>query len=172
VPKLSIDILRNRLGEEIQMCMDRLVHDIEVCDPKLLDFPVKVKVTFKNVPAPVLINDTLGEQLIHKLIILVSEQYPYEKPKVQWQTPIFHPNIMMPEDGGLICTKLLDNWSFHSNLLSFIIGIETLMVNPNPESPWDTNSCTLSAEYFNKNQYTPPAILTKIENQIKIVINE
>jgi ubiquitin-protein ligase len=172
MPSLPRDLLRHRLGKELQMCRDQLEHEIDVADPELLNFPVTVAVIFKNIPAPVLINGTLGKQFIHRFIILISEQYPYEKPKVQWRTPIFHPNIMMPEDGGYVCTKLLDSWTIQSNLVSFIIGIETLMVNPNPVSPWDTNSCTLSAEYFNKNQYTPPAILKETDYRIKIVNNE
>jgi ubiquitin-protein ligase len=134
------------------------VHEVEVTDPGLSEFPIELIVTIKNTPAPVLRKGTLDVQLTHVFIILVTEQYPYEKPKVLWQTPIFHPNIKLPRDGGHVCTRLLDDWSFHSNLVSFIYGIETLLVNPNPKSPWDTDSCTSSAEYFNKNQYTPLAI--------------
>ena len=69
---------------------------------------------------------------------------------------IFHPNIQLPGDGGHVCTKLLDTWNFQSNLLAFIQGIESLLANPNPKSPWGTNSCTSAAQYFNKHLYDPP----------------
>jgi ubiquitin-protein ligase len=86
----------------------------------------------------------------------ISEDYPYQKPLVIWATPIFHPNIMVPEDGGFVCTKLLENWGFDSNLLLFIKGIEALLSNPNPTSPYGTESCTRAAELFNRQPYVPP----------------
>jgi ubiquitin-protein ligase len=56
---------------------------------------------------------------------------------------------MMPEDGGHLCTRLLEGWSFNSNLLTFIKGIEMLLVSPNGSSPFGTESCTRAAQYFN-----------------------
>jgi ubiquitin-conjugating enzyme E2 C len=172
MPSLPLELLKKRLGHEIQMCKSRLLHKIEVSDNTFTKFPVEIIVTFENIKALVLKHGLIDEQLTHVFKILITEQYPYEKPNVQWQTSIFHPNIKLPEDGGHVCTRLLDNWCWHSNLLSFIVGIEILLINPNPGSPWDTDSCTLSAEYFNKNQYTSPAILMDERNYAKIENNK
>jgi len=99
----------------------------------------------------------------------ITEEYPYEKPIVRWRTPIFHPNIMLPEDGGHVCTKLLDTWGFNSNLLAFIQGVESLLTNPNPLSPWGSKSCMAAAKYFNDTPYTPPTIVKTDEKGPKIL---
>ncbi|MBM4237748.1 MAG: hypothetical protein FJ151_04610 [Euryarchaeota archaeon] len=95
----------------------------------------------------------------HRFSMIVSREYPFEKPLVIWKTPVFHPNIMMPEDGGHLCAKLLDDWSFNSTLLSFIKGIESLLLNPNPFSPFGSETCTAAAAYFNKAKLKSPPII-------------
>jgi ubiquitin-conjugating enzyme E2 C len=100
--------------------------------------------------------------------MIITEDYPYEKPIIKWQTEIFHPNIMLPDDGGYVCTRLLDDWSFSSNLLSFIKGVESLLVNPNPGNPYGSDSCTRAAEYFNTHEYSPP-VMVKRKNLPRIV---
>ncbi|MDH4123042.1 MAG: ubiquitin-conjugating enzyme E2, partial [Thermoplasmata archaeon] len=95
---------------------------------------------------------------IHRFQIIITENYPYEKPIVKWQTPIFHPNIMEASDGGYVCTKLLENWDFKSTLSAFINGLEILLMNPNPENPFGSDSCTRAAEYFREHRYSPPIV--------------
>ena len=92
-----------------------------------------------------------------------------EKPIVKWQTPIFHPNIMPPEEGGYVCTKLLENWDFRSSLVSFIKGIESLLVNPNPANPFGNDRCTMAAAYFNRNKYHPPMVMDQSDRRVRIV---
>lgn len=72
---------------------------------------------------------------------------------------------MPPEEGGYVCTKLLEEWKFKSNLVTFIKGIETLLANPNPKNPFGTDTCTRAAEYFNKNPY----IIPKVDKKPKII---
>ena len=67
---------------------------------------------------------------------------------------------MAPEDGGLLCNKLLDDWSFNSTLLMFIKGIEYLLLNPNPSSPFGTETCTSAAQYFNTLKRPQPPVAT------------
>ena len=78
---------------------------------------------------------------------------------------------MDPDDGGYVCTKLLKDWSFNSNLFSFIKGLELLLSNPNPDDPYENDSCTRAAEYFNKNNYVPPEINNKPRKPISILEN-
>lgn len=112
-------------------------------------FPIEIKVTLKNTPARISKEQICSE---HGLSVIVTEDYPYERPRAKWMTPIFHPNIMMPEDGGFVCVKMLDNWSFSSSLLSFIKGVEQLISEPNPKSPFGTASCIEAAEWYSRNK--------------------
>jgi len=108
-------------------------------------------------------------RFVHRMAVIISDEYPMEKPIVKWQTPIFHPNIMPPEDGGYVCTKLLENWDFSSNLMTFIKGIESLLANPNPKSPFGNDSCTRAAAHFNRTKYRPPVIMDQSDRRIRIV---
>ena len=115
-------------------------------------------VTLVNTPGPIFDGDKIRTKYTHKLEVIVTDDYPFQTPIVRWRSKIFHPNIMIPDDGGYVCTRLLDDWSFGSNLLSFIKGIESLLANPNPDNPYESKGCTEAAEYFNKNKFVPPEI--------------
>jgi ubiquitin-conjugating enzyme E2 C len=166
---LPLDLLRVRLRNEIEMCQRELRHHIAVSDPMLSSFPVMVNVTFLRVPGPDWEQGKVVHRFVHRMAIIVSEDYPIEKPIVKWQTPIFHPNIMMPDDGGYVCTKLLENWDFSSNLVTFIKGIESLLVNPNPKNPFGNDMCTRAAAYFNRNKYQPPMHMDLSDRRVRIV---
>jgi ubiquitin-protein ligase len=158
---LPSDVLRARLRNEIISCERYLRHIMEVSEEDLSGFPLEVRVTLQEVPALEMVDGSLVLRGDHVLSIIINEEYPFEKPLVLWRTPIFHPNIMTPEDGGHVCIKLLDKWSFNSNLLSFIKGIETLLLHPNPGSPFGTSSCTAAAEYYNSGKRRAPPMICK-----------
>ncbi len=152
---LPTDILRTRLKNELEMCETSLDHDVICSDREFNDLPVTLDVLMKDTPGPVLRMGKVDDEFTHRLRIIVTKEYPYEKPIVRWQSTIFHPNIMLPRDGGYVCTKLLDSWNFSSNLLSFIKGVESLLANPNPMSPYKTESCLLASDRFIKEPYSP-----------------
>ncbi len=162
--KLPEDILRNRLKNEVMKCKRKLEYKFEISDPTLQDFPVTIEIEMKGIPGPILRNDKVRHRFNHKFTIEVTEEYPFQKPIVTWRTPIFHPNIMMPEDGGHVCSILLDTWNFNSNLLAFIRGIESLLSNPNPGNPFGTDSCTYAAYIFHQKPYNPPAIVKRADS--------
>lgn len=166
---LPMDVLKMRLRNEIEMCQRELRHHLSVSDPLLYSFPIMVNVTLLRVPGPDWEEGKVVHRFVHRIAIIVSEDYPMEKPIVKWLTPIFHPNIMPPEDGGYVCTKLLENWDFSSNLMAFIKGVESLLVNPNPRNPFGNDSCTRAAAYFNRNRYIPPAVMDQSDRRIRIV---
>ena len=153
--KLPVDLLRTRLIHELKICGRKLKHVLAVEDPTLSMFPVKIMVTLIDTPGPIIKNDRISHKFTHQFTMEITEAYPYQKPIVKWESQIFHPNLKLPEDGGEVCTKLLTDWGFNSNLQLFIRGIESLLANPNPKSPWGTDSCTRAAEYFNKYGYDP-----------------
>jgi ubiquitin-protein ligase len=117
--------------------------------PEDAEFPVEIRIGLANASARVSEGETADS---HSFIMSVSSEYPYERPRARWLTPIFHPNIMAPEDGGHVCVKILDNWSFGSSLLSFVKGVEQLLADPNPRSPYGTGSCMRAAEWYLRNR--------------------
>lgn len=166
---LPKDILRSRVRNEVLMCQRNLRHAISVSDRTLQSFPMEVNLTLVKTPGPIWKDDTIKHRFTHKLSILITEEYPYEKPIVKWRSDVFHPNIMLPGDGGYVCTRLLDDWSFNSTLLTFVKGIETLLTSPNPANPFGSDSCTRAAHYFNTHEYSPPNVIEGSRNKPKIL---
>ena len=171
--KLPKDVLTQRIKNEINQCGKELEHDVIIVNTAFDKFPVQINVTLKNAPGPFINDGKLTTRFFHKIEIFIDENYPYKKPEVRWRSPIFHPNICTPEDGGFVCSKLLDNWSFSSDLASFIRGLETLLVEPNPKSPYKTISCVNAAKYFTSHPYKPPMVIKKdSKSTIRIIKKE
>jgi len=156
MPSLPLDILRKRVKNEYDMATRKLPHIIAIEDPEIKEFPAVIVVTLMDTPGPIMRDGKIDHKFTHQFKMIVTKNYPYEKPIVLWQSEIFHPNLMLPEDGGSVCTKLLADWDFSNNLMGFIKGIEALLANPNPQSPWGTDTCTLAAQHFNAEEYDPP----------------
>lgn len=68
---------------------------------------------------------------VFSLTIEIGEKYPFEAPKVNFNTPIFHPNIT---EEGKICMEILSNpdkWSPTVSISQILAAIYTLLSNPN-----------------------------------------
>lgn len=141
-------VLIKRINNEIRGLNDHLGIRIPPV-PDDVEFPISISIALKNSPARIS-EEEVGNN--HTFSIIVSDEYPYERPRAKWMTPIFHPNIMMPDDGGYVCVKTLDNWSFGSSLLSFVKGVELLINDPNPANPYGTDSCIEAAKWCLKNK--------------------
>ena len=152
-------VLRERLRNELRICSDYLGKSLAFTNDTQIPFPVDIKLT--DVPSLCLVNGRVTARYYHKFRLIIGKDYPFTKPTVSWLTPIFHPNIMMPEDGGHVCTKLLDDWSFGSTLITFIKGIESMLTCPNPLSPFGTDSCTAAAAYLNSGKGKMPLAVVK-----------
>lgn len=160
MPRLPADLLQKRLRTEVDLCKKELArYTFDVSDPTFCSFPVTIRVTMRGVPGPVLREGRVTSASTHKFTMKITDEYPYHKPIVIWETEIFHPNIMTPEDGGFVCTKLLDEWSFNANLLLFIQGLETLLSNPNSDNAYISDSCVKAAKHFTTRPWRPPAII-------------
>lgn len=164
IPKADIvtlpsDILAARLRNELRAIRGYVRNPPNLRDPKRLVFPMNIDIQLNQIPAHYVVGNKIGVRYSHRFRMIIDQEYPYKKPVVKWLTPIFHPNIMMPGDGGQMCTKLLEDWDFGSNMISFIKGVEMLLLSPNPSNPFGTDSCTAAAEYYNKGaKYLPPLI--------------
>ncbi|NLU46126.1 MAG: ubiquitin-conjugating enzyme E2 [Euryarchaeota archaeon] len=141
-------VLIRRLNNEVRDLDDYLGIGIGTI-PEDAVFPIEIRIGLSNASARVSADET-GDN--HAFIMSISSEYPYERPRARWQTPIFHPNIMDPADGGHVCVKILDNWSFGSSLLSFVKGVEQLLADPNPQSPYGTDSCMRAARWYAENR--------------------
>jgi ubiquitin-protein ligase len=166
---LPKDILIERILNELKVCKRHFKHNFFIMNKSLNEFPIEVDVEMFNTPAPIWRGGKMEIKYSHKFILMIPDDYPFRKPMVRWQTNIFHPNIMHPKNGGFVCTNLLTRWNFKSNLKMFIKGIESLLANPNPQSPFETPSCSRAAEYFRENKFNPPGIVETKKKLPRIV---
>jgi ubiquitin-protein ligase len=167
---LPSDILLTRLKNELTGCSRYLARGVDVPPFRNGGFHVEVHISLTDVPALTVEGDKLVRRYQHNFKMIIGPNYPFEKPTVIWQTPVFHPNIMMPVDGGHLCTKLLEDWSFQSTIISFIKGVEMLLMNPNPANPFGTDSCTAAAEFFNsKEGKLPPTVCSQRPKGVRIL---
>ncbi|MGE4577483.1 MAG: ubiquitin-conjugating enzyme E2 [Candidatus Methanomethylophilaceae archaeon] len=145
---LARPILIKRINNEIRE-LDRYL-GLSISEvPDNAEFPIVLSIMLMNSPAKISENEMARE---HGFDLVLSEEYPFERPRAKWKTDIFHPNIMMPNDGGFVCVKTLDNWSFGSNMTSFVKGVENLLADPNPMSPYGTDSCMRASRWYLENK--------------------
>lgn len=79
--------------------------------------------------------ESVYEGGLFKLLVRIPERYPSEPPKVEFITPIYHPNI---DNMGRICLHLLKasplgTWDSRLTLSALCLGIGLLMAEPNPD---------------------------------------
>jgi len=76
---------------------------------------------------------TVYEGLTYKLSIQFPNNYPYVPPTVKFITPCFHPNV---DQNGNICLDILkDKWSAVYNVRTILLSIQSLLGEPNNDSP-------------------------------------
>ncbi len=138
------EIVIRRLVNELKECSDFLGGDIEL-DPNTVTLPLVIDMRVTDVLAYAAKDKVVSE---HEFSVKITEDYGQCKPEVRWKSEIFHPNIMSPKDGGLVCLKMLNEWTYGTRLASFLNGIMTLLVEPNASSPFGTDSCKEAAEFF------------------------
>ena len=144
-------VLVKRITNELMRCSGYIGSNI-CFDPDDVLFPMEITVNMANVPAYAKVDGIIIPVNEHRYKVVINEEYPFEKPRAKWETPIFHPNIMPPEDGGYVCIKLLDKWSFGSTLLSFVKAVEHLVINPNPSNPFGMDTCVEASRFYMNNE--------------------
>ncbi|KAN0053211.1 hypothetical protein ACTA71_009660 [Dictyostelium dimigraforme] len=92
--------------------------------------------------------DTVYEQMEFKMSLKFPTDYPYKPPTVKFETQCFHPNV---DNNGNICLDILkDKWSPVYNVRSLLISIQSLLGEPNNESPLNSYAASL---WSNQEEY-------------------
>ena len=74
----------------------------------------------------------------------IFEEYPVKPPDVRFCTSIFHLNVY---NDGKICLDILNNqWSSIFDVRSILESIQSLLGNPNPNSPANAEAARLFIE--------------------------
>jgi len=91
-------------------------------------------------------DDTPWEGGTFKLVLEFTEDYPNKAPQVRFLTKMFHPNIYAD---GQICLDILQNqWSPIYDISAILTSIQSLLCDPNPASPANSEASRL----FNENR--------------------
>ena len=106
MPKLPEEILKQRLENELYKCERKFKHRFNRTEQSLSSFPIELNVELVGAPGPMMRGGKISHKFNHKLVMTITNGYPYEKPWVVWQSLIYHPNIQLPDDGGKVCTNL------------------------------------------------------------------
>jgi len=84
-----------------------------------------------------------------KLKMVFTEEYPNKPPLVKFISAMFHPNVYAD---GSICLDILQNrWSPTYDVSSILTSIQSLLDEPNPNSP--ANNCAASLYTENRREY-------------------
>jgi len=112
----------------------RVQKDLSEMDPipgTRLDFPDANNVMFFHLF--ITPTDGLYRGAEFKFSITVPVTYPYDPPKAQCDTMIYHPNI---DWEGHVCLNILRaDWMPVLNLGAVVFGLVTLFLQPNPDDP-------------------------------------
>ncbi|XP_029784898.1 ubiquitin-conjugating enzyme E2 C isoform X3 [Suricata suricatta] len=84
---------------------------------------------------------SVSEDLRYKLSLEFPSGHPYNAPTVQFLTPCYHPNV---DTQGNICLDILkDKWSALYDVRTILLSIQSLLGEPNIDSPLDTHAAEL-----------------------------
>ncbi|KAK7357063.1 hypothetical protein VNO80_16344 [Phaseolus coccineus] len=84
---------------------------------------------------------TLYEGLSYKLSLRFPLDYPFKPPQVKFETMCFHPNV---DQFGNICLDILqDKWSSAYDCRTILLSIQSLLEEPNLESPLNSYAAAL-----------------------------
>ena len=111
-------------------------------------------------------HDTPFEDGTFKLTLEFTEEYPNKPPTVRFVSKMFHPNVYAD---GSICLDILQNrWSPTYDVSAILTSIQSLLDEPNPNSP--ANS--LAAQLYQENRREYEKRVAAIVEQSWLNFNE
>ena len=88
--------------------------------------------------------DTPFEDGTFKLLLTFDESYPNKPPSVKFLSRMFHPNVYA---NGELCLDILQNrWSPTYDVAAILTSIQSLLHDPNPNSPANAEAAQLYRE--------------------------
>ena len=88
--------------------------------------------------------ETPFEDGTFKLILNFDESYPNKPPTVKFLSRMFHPNVYA---NGELCLDILQNrWSPTYDVAAILTSIQSLLHDPNPNSPANAEAAQLYRE--------------------------
>mmetsp|Transcript_22936 Transcript_22936/g.64410 ORF Transcript_22936/g.64410 Transcript_22936/m.64410 type:complete len:204 (+) Transcript_22936:108-719(+) len=94
-------------------------------------------------------DDTPWEGGTFQLEVRFTEEFPTKAPHVKFISKMFHPNIY---NNGEICLDILQNqWSPIYDISAILTSIQSLLTDPNPNSPANNEAAKLWSE--NRREY-------------------
>lgn len=94
--------------------------------------------------------DTPFEDGTFRLMLNFDEGYPNKAPNVRFVSQMFHPNVYATGD---LCLDILQNrWSPTYDVAAILTSIQSLLNDPNTQSPANAEASTLYKE--NKREYS------------------
>ncbi|KIJ46353.1 hypothetical protein M422DRAFT_226650 [Sphaerobolus stellatus SS14] len=88
--------------------------------------------------------ETPFEDGTFKLLLTFTEDYPNKPPTVKFLSRMFHPNIYA---NGELCLDILQNrWSPTYDVTAILTSIQSLLHDPNPNSPANAEAAQLYRE--------------------------
>ena len=89
-------------------------------------------------------DDTPWEGGTFSLTLVFDEDYPNKAPVVKFKSKMFHPNIY---NDGQICLDILQKqWSPVYDTAAVLTSIQSLLCDPNPDSPANSEASRLFLE--------------------------
>lgn len=90
------------------------------------------------------IAETPFEDGTFKLLLTFDESYPNKPPTVKFLSRMFHPNVYA---NGELCLDILQNrWSPTYDVAAILTSIQSLLHDPNPNSPANAEAAQLYRE--------------------------
>ncbi|OWM90613.1 ubiquitin-conjugating enzyme E2 27 [Punica granatum] len=131
-----------RVQKELQECSK----DIEASGIKVTPKGDNLTRLLGTIPGP---TGTPYEGGTFQIDITLPDAYPFQPPKMQFATKVWHPNIS--SQSGAICLDILkDQWSPALTLKTALLSVQALLSAPEPNDPQDA----VVAQQYHKDYQT------------------
>ncbi|KAF9955201.1 Ubiquitin-conjugating enzyme E2 T [Mortierella alpina] len=125
------------IDKRILLRMRKELKDLEVSPPLgVVCYPLNDNIVHlqAEISGP---EDTPYSAGTFKIDILIPDRYPFEPPRCQFQTRVYHPNI---DEQGRICLDILKSppkgsWGPAISISTMLISLRLLLATPNPDDP-------------------------------------